>query len=77
MFYFKNKGQRDQKHPSDLQLKTKYEERRPTRCNNQMFIINFCLNMFRASLCPSSEEGNKTKYEDIKTKKMQQSDVYY
>jgi len=28
----------------------------PTRCNNQMFIINFCLNMFRASLCPSSEE---------------------
>jgi len=28
----------------------------PTRCNNQMFIINFCLNMFRASLCPSSGE---------------------
>jgi dolichol kinase len=31
-------------------------EKKPTRCNNQMFIINFCLNMFRASLCPSSRE---------------------
>jgi len=31
-------------------------ERKPTRCNNQMFIINFCLNMFRASLCLSSGE---------------------
>ena len=31
-------------------------ERKPTRCNNQMFIINFCLNMFRASLYPSSGE---------------------
>jgi len=31
-------------------------ERKPTRCNNQMFIINFCLNMFRTSLCPSSGE---------------------
>jgi len=31
-------------------------ERKPTRCNNQMFIINFCLNMFRVSLCPSSGE---------------------
>ena len=31
-------------------------ERKPTRCNNHMFIINFCLNMFRASLCPSSGE---------------------
>ena len=31
-------------------------ERKPTRCNNQMFIINICLNMFRASLCPSSGE---------------------
>ena len=31
-------------------------ERKPTRCNNQMFIINFCLNMFRASSCPSSAE---------------------
>jgi hypothetical protein len=29
-------------------------EKKPTRCNNHMFIINFCLNMFRASLCPSS-----------------------
>ena len=29
---------------------------KPTRCNNQMFIINFCLNMFRVSLCPSSGE---------------------
>ena len=34
----------------------KYEARKPTRCNNYMFIINFCLNMFRASLCPSSGE---------------------
>ena len=34
----------------------KYEERRPTRCNSLMFIISFCLNMFRASLCPSSGE---------------------
>ena len=31
-----------------------WRERKPTRCNNQMFIINFCLNMFRALLCPSS-----------------------
>ena len=38
-------------------------------------IINFCLNMFRASLCPSSGEGNKTNYEDRKTNKMQQLDV--
>jgi hypothetical protein len=29
---------------------------KPTRCNNWMFIINFYLNMFRASLCPSSGE---------------------
>jgi len=41
----------------------KFEERIPTRCNNsdvycqlQMFIINYCLNMFRASLRPSSGE---------------------
>ena len=34
----------------------KCEERSPTRCNNWMFIINFCLNMFRALLCPSSGE---------------------
>jgi len=33
-----------------------WRERKPTRCNNQMFIINFYLNMFRASLCPSSGE---------------------
>jgi len=33
-----------------------WRERKPTRCNNQMFIINFCLNMFRASLSPSSGE---------------------
>ena len=33
-----------------------WRERKPTRCNNHMFIINFCLNMFRASLCPSSGE---------------------
>jgi hypothetical protein len=31
-------------------------EKTPTRCNNYMFIIDFCLNMFRASLCPSSGE---------------------
>ena len=31
-------------------------ERKPTRCNNQMFIIKFCLNMFRALLYPSSGE---------------------
>ena len=33
-------------------------ERKKTnsRCNNLMFIINFCLNMFRGSLCPSSGE---------------------
>ena len=31
-------------------------DKKPTRCNNQMFIISFCLNMFRASLCPSSGE---------------------
>ena len=29
---------------------------KPTRCNNKMFIIKFCLNVFRASLCPSSGE---------------------
>ena len=26
------------------------------KCNNYMFIINFCFNMFRASLCSSSGE---------------------
>ena len=31
-------------------------QKKPTRCNNHMFIINFCLNLFRASLCPSSGE---------------------
>ena len=31
-------------------------ERKPTRCNNQTFIINFSLNMFRTSLCPSPGE---------------------
>jgi len=31
-------------------------ERKPTRCNNQIFFIKFCLNMFRALLCPSSGE---------------------
>jgi hypothetical protein len=35
-------------------LQSGKREKNPTRCNNQMFIINFCLNMFRASLCPSS-----------------------
>jgi hypothetical protein len=37
-------------------LRDVWRERKPTRCNNQMFIINFCLNMFRSSLCPSSGE---------------------
>ena len=32
------------------------EREKPTRFNNQMFIINCCLNMFRASLWPSSGE---------------------
>ena len=36
-------------------------EKKPTRCNNQMIIINFCLNMFRESLCPSSG-GQRTRY---------------
>jgi hypothetical protein len=31
-----------------------------TRCNNQIFIINFSLKMFRASLCPSSGEQDTT-----------------
>ena len=35
---------------------TMWSERKPNRCNNQMFIINLCHNMFRASLCPSSGE---------------------
>ena len=36
---------------------------KPTRCNSQMFIINFCINMFRASLCPSSgEQGPVTAF---------------
>ena len=33
-----------------------WRERKPTRCNYQMYIINFYLNMFRASLRPSSVE---------------------
>ena len=33
-----------------------WRERKPIRFNKQMFIISFCLNMFRASLCPSSGE---------------------
>ena len=33
-----------------------WRERKPTICKNQMFIINFCPNMFRASLWPSSGE---------------------
>ena len=39
-----------------IQVYEAYEEGRPTRCNNYMFIINFCLNMFRASSYPSSGE---------------------
>jgi len=39
-----------------LQDNNVWKERKPTRCNNKMFIIKFCLNMFRASLCPSSGE---------------------
>ena len=41
---------------SENNRKIVWRERKPTRCNNQMFIINFCLNMFRASSCPSSGE---------------------
>ena len=37
-------------------VKSERERKKPRRCNNQMFIINFCLNMFRASLYPSSGE---------------------
>jgi len=37
------------------------KKEKPTRCNNEMFIINFYLNMFRASLCPSSGE-KRTRY---------------
>jgi len=40
-----------------------YEERKPTRCNNINDLLSIvdvdylhCLNMFRASLCPSSGE---------------------
>ena len=41
--------------PTDIVKITPYceERKKPTRCNNYMFIINFCLNMFRASLCPT------------------------
>ena len=39
-----------------LSVNQVWRERKPTRCNNQMFIINFRLNMFQASLCPSSGE---------------------
>ena len=48
-----------------ITLYTLCEERIPTRCNNidnllsiQMLIIDYSLDMFRASLCPSS--GEKT-----------------
>ena len=39
-----------------------------------MFIINLCLIMFRASLCPSSGEQSVKRE---KTNKMQQLDAYY
>ena len=32
------------------------ERKKTNKCNNQMFIINFCVNMFRASSCPSLGE---------------------
>ena len=38
------------------ELSVGWRERKPTSYNNHMFIINFCLDMFRASLCPSSGE---------------------
>ena len=38
------------------------EREKPTRCKNQMFIINFCLNMFQATLCPSSGEQRPCYY---------------
>ena len=37
-------------------LQQSMKRENPTGCNNEMFIINVCLNMFRASLCPSSGE---------------------
>ena len=42
--------------PVTVHREQSVKREKPTRCNNQMFIINFCLNMFRASLCPSSGE---------------------
>ena len=39
-----------------------WRERKPTRCNNQMSIINFCLNMFHVSLCPSSRKQKTVCY---------------
>jgi len=49
-----------------------WRERKPTRCTNQMFIINFCLNMFRASLCSSSEELPTTQRPTTSTSHIQQ-----
>ena len=53
-FFWLTKQQK--KHPLKTLFSILWRERKPTRCNNQMFIINLCLNMFWASLCPSSGE---------------------
>jgi hypothetical protein len=42
--------------PVTVHREQSMKREKPTRCNMYMFIINFCLNMFRASLCPSSGE---------------------
>jgi len=40
----------------DAQHGPRMKKEKPTRRTNLMFIINFYLNMFRASLCPASGE---------------------
>ena len=42
--------------PEIRESKRNYEERKTNKMQQLMFIINFCLNMFRASFCPSSGE---------------------
>jgi len=53
---FRTLGFCDRASWANCEERERERERKPTRCNNQMFIINFCLNLFRASLCPSSGE---------------------
>jgi len=40
----------------DQRNESRMKREKTNKINNQMFIINFCLDMFRASLCPSSGE---------------------